>query len=88
MATKIRIELNTAEVRSLLTSPEVQADIARRCAAIAAAANTNRFGGVFGHDVVVGKSRAHGMVWTDDPDAMLAEAVDRSLTRAIDAGRI
>lgn len=84
---KIKIELNRAEVRNLLTSTEVQADISRRCTAIAAAANTNRFGGVFGHDVVVGRSRAHGMVWTDDPDAMLAEAVDRSLTRAIDAGR-
>lgn len=80
-----KIELNKAGVRQLLTSPEVVADIARRAASIAATASGS--GGEFGHDVVVGKSRAHGMVWTDDFDAILAEAKNRSLTRSIDAGR-
>lgn len=83
----VKIELNRAGVRQLLTSSEVVADIGRRAAVIAGAASSNSGGAKFGHDVVVGKSRAHGMVWTDDFDAMLAEAKGRSLTRAIDAGR-
>lgn len=81
----VRIVLNRAGVRNLLRSPEVAADIARRAAAIAAAASSGE--GEFGHDVKIGKNRAHGMVWTDDQAAREAEATSRSLTRAIDAGR-
>ena len=38
-------------------------------------------------DAQPGKVRAHGRVWTDTPEAMLAEASDRALTAAIQAGR-
>lgn len=81
----VKIELNRSEVGRLLKSAEVHADIARRCAAIAAAASSG--GGTFGHDVVTGSRRVHGMVWTDDFAAMETEATTRALTRAIDAGR-
>jgi hypothetical protein len=80
-----KIELNSAGVAALLKSPEVQADLARRADAIAAAAGAA--GGVFGHDVQVGRTRARAMVWTEDVAAMEAEAKDRALTRAVDAGR-
>lgn len=83
----IKIKLNPPGPRELMQGPEIQADIARRAAAIAAAAGSGRHGGEFGHDVVSGRTRVHGMVWTEDFDAMLAEAVDRALTRAVDAGR-
>ena len=34
-----------------------------------------------------GRTRALGMVWTDTHEARRGEAANRSLTRAIDAGR-
>lgn len=85
MAGEVKIELISAGVAELLKSAEVQADLARRAGAIAAAASAS--GGKFDHDVRVGKSRARAMVWTDDFAAMEAEAKDRALTKAIDAGR-
>lgn len=81
----VRIVLNRDAVRSLLLSQEVENDIARRAAAIANAAGQS--GGTFGHNVVRGANRVHGMVWTDDQKAREAEATDRALTQAIDAGR-
>lgn len=83
----IRIEIDRGEVaRQLLKSPEMAAIIARKCAAIAARASGNG-GGLYGHDVRVGPTRIHGMVWTEDFAAMEDEATDRALTRAVDAGR-
>lgn len=82
---EIRIELNRVDVGRLLKGAEIEADIARRCAKIADAAGAG--GGVFGHDVRVGPSRVHGIVFTDDFAAMWEEADNRALTRAIDAGR-
>lgn len=81
----VRIELNRVDVGRLLKGAEIAADIARRCAAIADAASAG--GGVFGHDVRIGPSRVHGIVFTDDFAAMWEEADNRALTRAIDAGR-
>ena len=87
MASNIKIELISAGVQQLLKQ-ESAADVGRRCAAIAAAATANAGpGAVFGHDVVIGRNRAHGMVWADNLEARLAEATTRALTRAIDAGR-
>jgi hypothetical protein len=85
MAGIVKIELISAGVRQLLQGPEIQADLARRAGAIAAAAGAS--GGEFGHDVRVGHSRARAMVWTEDFAAMEAEAKNRALTRAVDAGR-
>jgi len=77
-----RIELNSQGVRDLLRSQEVKADLEHRAAAIAA-----RAGEGMEHDSRVGRARAHASVWTETPEAMRAEAQDRALTRAIDAGR-
>lgn len=85
MSSNVRIELNRAGVAALLKGSEVQADLGRRAAAIAAAAGAA--GGEFSHDVRVGSARARASVWTADFDAMRAEATDRVLTRAIDSGR-
>lgn len=85
MATSIKIELNSAGVQQLLKSGEIQADLARRAAAIATAAGAS--GGEFGHEANVGANRARASVWTEDFEAMRAEATSRALTRAVDAGR-
>lgn len=77
-----KIELNAATVRTLLKSDGVKADLERRAKAIAAAAGD-------GFEVATrdGKNRIHVEVQTATPEAMLAEAQDKRLTRAIDAGR-
>ncbi|HNG25429.1 MAG TPA: hypothetical protein PLC03_15795 [Microthrixaceae bacterium] len=80
--TKVRVSLNKRAVRDLLNSPEIVADLERRAARIAAAAGPG-----MASDAQPGKVRAHGRVWTDTPEAMLAEASDRALTAAIQAGR-
>ncbi|MBK7021440.1 MAG: hypothetical protein IPH38_18075 [Candidatus Microthrix sp.] len=77
-----RIKLNLAGFRKLRRSPEVAADLEKRARRIADAAGP-------GHEVEVtkGRTRALGMVWTDTHEARRNEATNRSLTRAIDAGR-
>lgn len=81
----VRIQLNRAGVRQLLRSEEVQADLLRRAEQIAAAAGGEAAG--FETSVVVGRNRARASVITATAEAMVAEARDRTLTRAIDAGR-
>jgi hypothetical protein len=77
-----RIVLNRAGVKALLRSAEVQADLRRRGQAIASAAGA-------GHRVEsqVGPNRARVAVITETPEAMVAEATERKLSRAVDAGR-
>lgn len=79
---KIRIEMNRKGVEELLKSAEVQADLERRAKAIAAEAGPG-----MEVDVRVGKTRARASVRTADFEAIRAEATDKVLTRAIDAGR-
>lgn len=78
----VRIVLKRRGMRGLLRSVEVEADLLRRAERIAAAAGP-------GHEVEsdVGPNRARAMVRTESIDAMRAEATDRTLTRAVDAGR-
>lgn len=85
MANNVKIVLNRAGVGQLLKSSEVQADLLRRAQAIAAAAGAN--GGEFVADARIGTTRARAIVFTADAEAMRAEAKDRVLTQAIDAGR-
>lgn len=79
---RARIELNSQGVRELLKSNEIKADLQRRAEAIARAAGPG-----FIADSTVGPNRARASVGTTDIDSMRAEAEDRVLTRAIDAGR-
>lgn len=82
MAEKARIELDRGAVRALLQSGEVVAELGRRASAIAAAAGPGMEA-----EVRVGATRARATVRTATIEAELAEAIDRALTRALDAGR-
>ena len=79
---KMRFKLNRGGVRDLLRGPQVLSDLRSRASRVAAAAGP-------GHRVEVGlgPNRARAAVITDTMEARRAEATDRSLTRAIDAGR-
>lgn len=79
---RVRVVLNRKNVRELLRSEGVLNDLVRRAENIAAAAGP-------GHkvDSQIGRNRARAAVITTSIEAMLAEARDRNLTRAIDAGR-
>ena len=85
----IRIDLNSPEIRRLLQGKGdyegVQADLKRRAEAIAAAAGGPEAGFEVGTNV--GPNRARASVVTTTIEAMRAEAEDRTLTRALDAGR-
>lgn len=78
----IRIEINSAGIRSILQSPEVEAFLRAKAERIAAAAGD-------GMEVSsgIGATRARASVTTATNDAREAEATDRALTSAIDAGR-
>ena len=76
------IELNRAAVGRLLKSPEIQRELLKRAERMA-----DQAGPGFVADVQVGRTRARAMVKSTDYESMKAEATDRSLTRAIDAGR-
>jgi len=78
----IRIEVNSAGIQSILKSDEVQELLRTKADRIAAAA-----GDGFEASSRVGKTRARASVITVTRAARLAEATDRALTRAIDAGR-
>lgn len=78
---KVKVELNSRGVRQLLNDAGVAADLRRRAERIAAAA---------GDGMLVDTSsgtRARAVVITGTADAKKAEATDRRLTRALDAGR-
>jgi hypothetical protein len=78
----IRVEVNSAGIQGVLKSAEVQADLEARARRIAAAAGAGMEAGSR-----IGKTRARASVITATRKARLAEAVDRALTKALDAGR-
>lgn len=82
------IRINSKGVEEILKSQRVQADLLRRAEAIASAANSAAgLADGFIAAAETGKSRARASVVTATADAMVAEARDRVLTRAFDAGR-
>ncbi|MFB7798936.1 hypothetical protein [Isoptericola sp. NPDC056134] len=85
MTTTIRLKLNHKNIRALLRSEPIRADIERRARAVAAAAGGEEKG--FEVDVRVGSNRVRASVRTATREAREAEATDRTLTRALDAGR-
>lgn len=85
MATKVRLEMDSAAFRAILSSSEVAGMLRGKAEAIANAAGP-------GHEVTViqggyGGGRAIAFVTTDTFEAMLSEATDRTLSSALDAGR-
>lgn len=77
-----RIVFKSKGFRSILRSQAVVADLARRGQAIAAAAGEG-----VGVRTSVGANRARVTVATESREAAKSEAVDKTLTRAIGAGR-
>lgn len=79
---KFRFEVNVPGIKQILRGPAFQAELMRRARNIAVAAGP-------GHEVEADPSpnRAHARVTAATLEARLAEAKNRSLTRAIDAGR-
>lgn len=77
-----KLEFNREGFDAVRKSPEVQADLRRRAELIAAAAGE-------GNEVNthVGAHRARASVRTETYEARRAEAVDKTLTSALDAGR-
>ena len=80
--TVVKIKINGAGVKQLLNDPAVVADLEDRGARIAAAAGEG-----MEISTVKGKDRSSVFVTTETREAKLAEAEDRALSRAIDAGR-
>lgn len=78
----VRFKLDRSAMRDLLRDPGIVADLRNRARAIAA-----RAGPGHEYDAGTGRNRARANVWTATPEAMRAEATQRTLTRAIDAGR-
>jgi hypothetical protein len=78
----VKIVLNRKGIRELLRSPEVLRDLERRAHNVAAAAGIG-----YAVDSEVGPNRARASVRTDTIDAMIDEATERRLTKALDAGR-
>jgi len=85
---KVKVVLNRKGVKERLRSNGVLDDLGRRAQAIEAKANANADEpGAFEWDVEVGSNRARASVRTVSREGMVAEAKDRALTKAIDAGR-
>lgn len=82
MPTNVIVKMNHSGSRALLRSFEIQADLKWRAERIADAAGPGMEVRVRG-----GRQRARASVTTSTIEARRAEARDRVLTRAIDAGR-
>jgi ribosomal protein L12E/L44/L45/RPP1/RPP2 len=82
MATTVRVEINQKAVAALLKGSEIQKVLRDSGEAISAAAGP-------GHSVLSrnGGDRAAVFVRTETADAKYKEATERTLTRALDAGR-
>ena len=79
---KVQVRVNTSGAQSILKSSEVRAFLKAKADRIAAAA-----GAGFESSSMVGPNRARASVITATAKARRAEAKDRALTRALDAGR-
>jgi len=84
MAGTVRIEITPGAITAILKSQEVQADLRARAERIASAAGDSDDYEV---DTRVGATRARASVRTASYAAMRDEAENRTLTRALDAGR-
>lgn len=81
---KVTVKMNDSGVRAILTGPGVQADLLRRANAIKTAAGGDPD---FTAGVEISGLRARAHVLTATPRGKRAEAEERALTRAVDAGR-
>lgn len=84
MAGIIRVQMNSDGARAILRSERVRQDLERRGRAMAAAAGGEPD---FEVESQIGDNRARASVRTATHEAREAEANERALTKAIDAGR-
>ena len=85
MARKVRIEFQSAGFKEVLNSPKVEAELLRRAQRIANAAGPGFEASVYRGGF--GGGRHVASVRSADRESRLAEAEDKALSRAIDAGR-
>lgn len=78
----VKVKLDSAGVRALLGSDDVEADLRARAERIAAAAGPDHI-----VDSKSGGNRARASVRTSGFDAALDEATHKTLTSAVNAGR-
>lgn len=82
------LKLNSAGIKQLLHEPGIEADLKRRAENVQAIASEGMTDPEGMTVVEAGDPhRARYIVITTNPEAMLGEAKDRRLTRAIDAAR-
>ena len=85
---EIRIDLDSKGIEQMLCSTSVKDELDRIAKAIATSAGEG-----MRYETVIGKTDRHGgrrmrsTVWTGTYAARIAEAEDRTLLRALDAGR-
>lgn len=79
---KTKIKFNYAGFNEVRRSPEVAADLRARAERIASAAGEG-----FEVKATMNAGRAGAIVYADTMEAMVAEAEDKALSSAIDAGR-
>lgn len=79
---KFRVDVSDAGIQALLKSSEVQALLKEKADRIAAAGGPGMEASSW-----VGRTRARASVITASGKARRAEATDRALTKALDAGR-
>lgn len=82
----VRVELNSANIRAFLKSPEMANALRPFAERIKAAADAGSGGG---HEVRVlnGRDRVSMIITAVTPKARVAEIQNRNLTRALEAGR-
>jgi hypothetical protein len=78
----VRVVRHSQNIRRLLRSDAVEADLKRRADAISAAAGDGHLS-----ESSKGRNRARATVSTDTVEAIISEAHDHTLTAALDAGR-
>ncbi|MER2134185.1 MAG: hypothetical protein ABS910_05830 [Arthrobacter sp.] len=79
---KSKIKLNSSEVRRVLKSREIQADLVSRAERVAAVAGSG-----FEVRTNIGPNRARAAVVAVSSKAQRAEAKSGALSKALDAGR-
>ena len=77
-----KVKMNSKGAAAALKDPKVIADLLARAERIAAAAGPGMKA-----ESMIGRSRARASVITDTPEAMRAEATNRTLTKALSAGQ-
>jgi len=75
---KLKIKLNSAGVRELLKSQEMQAVLTSKASGI-----RTRCGDGYNQDMHVGRNRANAMIWADTYDAMKDNSENNTILKAV-----